>query len=518
MTLIITLNNSYKYIINFLAKISNIIIEFLIYSKYFLYFNIFIFTAFTNIIYYKLFKILSPCLIKSLYFTINLNGYVIIKLVQWLYTNYDLLSKNNIIIKVFDDFYENCYIHNLKYTKKIFKNDFILEFDNIVTLDNSYNIKSGSIAQVYKGKFKNYNLNTENCNLYNYEIFKENENIDIAIKIIHPELKYQGFFPILLLNIYVYLTKNISYFKKYDTIFDLETFIQNLKIQKNMNNEFNNLSYFYEKYLDNNKIIIPKPIIKSDNFIFMTFIEGKKIEELECSFYKKQIIYTIFNLFLKNTFHFLDYFHCDLHSSNWKIYYNKENFDDFKIIIYDFGYIAKNSNKNALIELMNKIDNLDLINTGDVFHSVLLSKEYINKENFIKEFKQVNRNANLLPYDMNAIQNIVIFLYNNNYKVESFCLEFLLTLNNCKNNYEKYVQKSNTKNDNNISDGTFMISTNIHIINICKKYNCFNDYINYLETKLLKNNNLIIDYNNNYKNNNFEKINKENSIMTNVNI
>ena len=109
---------------------------------------------------------------------------IIIKLIQW--TNNQLLflknnnNNNKFINQVFSKYYENCYVHSLNYTKSLFYEEFGIKFDDFFELDTNYTIKSGSIAQVYKGIMKNSSFNSSfNPNLY------------VAIKVVHPEIKYQ---------------------------------------------------------------------------------------------------------------------------------------------------------------------------------------------------------------------------------------------------------------------------------------------------------------------------------------
>ena len=42
-----------------------------------------------------------------------------------------------------------------------------------------------------------------------------------------------------------------------------------------MENEFNNNEYFYNTYYNNPIVVIPKPLMKSNNFLIMEFIDGE---------------------------------------------------------------------------------------------------------------------------------------------------------------------------------------------------------------------------------------------------
>ena len=143
----------------FLNNFYYIILDFYYKTKYFIYFNIFLNVIVINYIYYTFVGVTNDKLILLLNYSINLNGCIIIKLIQWL-NNHILFvkndeTKNTAITKLFSKYYENCNIHNLKYTKNLFLKEFGYSFDDIFILDETFSIKSGSIAQVYKAYFKN---------------------------------------------------------------------------------------------------------------------------------------------------------------------------------------------------------------------------------------------------------------------------------------------------------------------------------------------------------------------------
>ena len=92
-------------IINFIYKTYNKLNDLLFYIKYFIYFNFFIAILINNIIYYKLFKKSNYYLIQILYYSIKLNGCVLIKFIQWLTANLDMLEEKEMknILKIFSN-------------------------------------------------------------------------------------------------------------------------------------------------------------------------------------------------------------------------------------------------------------------------------------------------------------------------------------------------------------------------------------------------------------------------------
>ena len=125
-----------------------IILDFYKRCKYFVYFNLFLNVLMFNVINYKITNKINHRLLRWLYYNINLNGCILIKIVQWLNTNFEMLDIkiSKVLYSIFSAFYEDCDIHDLEYTKKIFFDEFKEDFDKVIKLDNFYMIKSGSIA------------------------------------------------------------------------------------------------------------------------------------------------------------------------------------------------------------------------------------------------------------------------------------------------------------------------------------------------------------------------------------
>ena len=184
----------------------------------------------------------------------------------------------------------------------------------------------------------------------------------MQLKIIHPEVEYQFLFPLIFIKTILYIIQTIPFLNKYDLPFDTYNFLNGLINQVDMNNEYKNMLYFYNNHLNNNKIIIPKPILSSKNILIMLYIHGDNISKIDVCFHNKQKLITYFSLFMKYNYFVSDLIHCDLHDSNWKI--TKIN-DCYKIVIYDFGYVIENNN-NIKSYLKNIITNIDFNNKYQV--------------------------------------------------------------------------------------------------------------------------------------------------------
>jgi len=497
---------------------SYIIFNFYYKTKYYIYFNTFLIVLFINYLYYIFFGVTNDNFILLLNYTINLNGCIIIKLIQWL-NNHILFvkndaNKNSAIIKLFSKYYENCSIHSLKYTKNLFFEEFGESFDDVFILDETCCVKSGSIAQVYKGYFKN-----------DYTIKNP-----IAIKVVHPEIEFQMLFPIYFLNIYKFFVSNFTFLKKYDTVINYNSFFINLRNQINMVNEYKNNIYFYNKYINNDVIVIPKPLFKSKSFLIMEYIEGEFLEKMDISIYKKKILISILSIFIKDTYMFGKYIHCDLHDANWKVLKEKKNdiYDEdnicdsdniydpysYKIIIYDFGYIIEN---NLNEQIKNLIYYLDLNNTyeiGKILFEHIENLKMTNsnalefleyKENLISKF--VDFNERCYPYTDSNIFACYNFCHSYGYKLKNNLLDLFVSTMLLNKYFKKYIFFNYNNDDGTTSfdDEKYYKSVydiNLFYINICEKYDIFHDVKEFLTNKYINNIFFIkkINYNNNYFN------------------
>lgn len=480
--------------------------------KYVIYFNIFLNVLFINYLHYKLWNVLNTKLALALDLSIKLNGCVIIKLIQWLNTNLELVLINSynyeFLSSLFGRYYEDCPIHDLKYTKKMYLKEFGIEFDDYFELDNNFSVKSGSIAQVYKAKLKNNSANNVANNSAN----------NVAIKVIHPEIEYQLICPFIFVKLYTYLVSNFKCFKKYDIIIDLNSFFCNLKKQINMENEYKNNEYFYNTY-NNNIIIIPKPLMKSKNFLIMEFIDGEQFEKMNISEYKKLLIISIINIFIKDTFINGKYIHCDLHQANWKIYKqinnNQTNFD-YKIIIYDFGYVIENTLNDSLKNICYYLDTNNIVELGDLlFKNISNIKDDVSnsmfKEDFMAKFKK--HTINCYPYSDELITTIINFCYINNYKLNNNLLDYFISVILLNKHFKKYLFLNKCKTGfNEDSYYKHIYNKSLFYISICEKYNVFHEIKNLIYTTYI--NNQLFSRKKIYTNNFFDNLKKTSNDVT----
>lgn len=249
---------------------------------------------------------LSKTLVKSMFNC----GAVPIKFGQWYAMRYDMSNKNNDnLCKELIHTLENCPEHTIEYTKKIYYKSFSIPLNaytrDSFILDSNVPIASGSVGQVYKGKYNNQ---------------------DAIMKVLHPNLMNDYKFTSFILKIC-----NKFFFKQ----INVKEFLENIKLQFNYNNEAENLKKIYNHYENDSLIVVPKLLKHSKDIIIMTFEEGIDYSTIENPLLKQKIAMSLLSFQRQNACIY-GYIHGDLHTGNWKIRILE---NEFKLVIYDYGII-----------------------------------------------------------------------------------------------------------------------------------------------------------------------------------
>lgn len=413
---------------------------------------------------------------------IKQSGFVAIKFIQWTLSRYKNFKsatyKANPVyrfINNFGDVYENCNIHSIQHTNKLFRQDFNAVFSDEITLDQSYNIRSGSIAQVYKGT-----------------LLATGETV--AVKVIHPELQEQSICPYLYYRLYRYLTERqqlITWLHRFRFPFDMSSFFDNFSRQTDMIHEAKNLEFFYNYYRENPLIVIPKPIHSSRNILIMEYIDGEQFESVSqsCNQYIQYKIISILNLFVRNNLIILSKNHADLHSSNWKVIQNTDANAETKlqIVVYDFGFCLDIEPEYR--EIVKRLsESIETINHEQVvellFHYITSWGSKIpDKTRYLQDC----RDTMLDGESRVTLFTFIEFCTNKGYMFRSDILDLLLS-QFLTNNYFKNFTNSNVEEDferydKNHDDRLYkLLQTSNQLINlssICKLNNTFHELNKY---------------------------------------
>lgn len=314
--------------------------------------------------------------IKKLIFT---NGIFVIKLAQWLSTRPDIIDEN--LYKIFNEFKDKCPSHSYKATCKIIKKTIGEDIDDIFLNFDKEPIASGSIAQVYRAKFKK----CLDCTISRIKYCDHDDNMEIAIKIKHPHIEDKINEYKKIVHFITKLLKN-TYSNKVHV--DIDEFYDDVAQQIDLINESNNATKFSELFKNDPFVIIPKVLYSHKNIIIYsyekstsikTFIEENKFTNIRETLIK--FVHVAFKpLFLDGIFH------GDLHDGNWGI--NEEG----KIVLYDFGHIG-----NFNIDNFTKLTKT--VATYDKYTWIYTLITYLDINNKISNFENIiNGNLDSIEY------------------------------------------------------------------------------------------------------------------------
>jgi len=412
-------------------------------------------------ILFELFKYLKEIIFKS--------GSLYIKFLQW----YISKLKSNIInndnpdtiitikfINYFEDIFEQCPYHSLEHTKTIFKEVMYgIELDDYIDISTFKAIASGSIGQVYYGK-------------------RKTDGMEVAIKVKHPTINNDLDNQYEVITVLKYI-QSINYFKvKYNLIFNIDNFLEDINLQCDFNNEANNVKKFIENFKESpDYIIFPKILFQSNDLLISQYIDGDSIYNLsDMSQFKTSLNFICFfyqMLFIDN------FIHGDLHCKNWKVKYNK-NTKITQMIIYDCGICFQNINTQLTTDFWFALINYDIDKIIVVLKEFLninndLNKPYFTLKKFDEDviyiFKNIINNINHMGTSL--IMNILLDIFrNNNLIIHKFLLNFTIFI--CV--IEDYMKSNNLINktvNKNITMFDVINDSHLDIIAFCETSKCY---------------------------------------------
>tara|TARA_B110000285_G_C15073246_1_gene589212 strand:- start:472 stop:1623 length:1152 start_codon:yes stop_codon:yes gene_type:complete len=358
-----------------------------------------------------------------------------------------LYGENN-LTKDLSVFYNNCPIHDISHTEKIYYENFNENIYDKYIINNI--IGSGSIGQVYK--------------ITNIKSKKE-----YAMKILHPNVDEEFIIFSIFLYIFILFTKCFLNIKNSDS----KTFIKNLGNQIDYNIESLNCTKICNLYKNNKFINIPLIYKCSKNIIIMDLLNMDNYVENSTQISIKKYKCLLLLLIFINNNCMNNLSHGDMHSGNWSIDYNiDENYPIINII--DFGFcfnIDINDYKNIDVFLDNPYK---LVNINNLINYLCKEKKYnideISNDLYIKMKNSIN-----LETHINILFSVIIKY---NIKISISVINLFFIFYQLSSEYNFLINKkihNNIDNMDNIDS-----SIKLELVNICDYYNIDNDYTLYL--------------------------------------
>jgi predicted unusual protein kinase regulating ubiquinone biosynthesis (AarF/ABC1/UbiB family) len=286
-------------------------------------------------------------LLKSLILN---SGCIYIKFSQWYVSN--KLTAYPVIIKFFEDIFDQCPYHDDQITLNLLKEELNLDdeaLNNYIDIESLKRIASGSIGQVYK------------CTL----IEPVNNISDVIIKVKHPNLDKQ-------INDFSYMMSWLSYIQsihyfrnKLNLYLDFEDFMDNIYLQVDFNIEAKNGRKFKELYADSSSVYIPEIINSTKSILIAEFVETIEFDSL--SEYQKSLNVLNFFGFIYDSLITTNFVHGDLHCKNWAIIENKDettkHINKYKLVIFDYGICFSSESLNFNKKIWNCLEQANLYET-----------------------------------------------------------------------------------------------------------------------------------------------------------
>jgi predicted unusual protein kinase regulating ubiquinone biosynthesis (AarF/ABC1/UbiB family) len=361
-------------------------------------------------------------------------GSLYVKFLQWYISklksnviDVNTLEMQNTIkfIDYFEDIFENCPFHSIESTKEIFANSmFGIKLEEYIDITTLKEIASGSIGQVYYA-----------CRL--------SDGKEIAIKVKHPDITNDLANQLELIKLLKYLQSFNYIKKKFNLIFNIDDFMNDILQQCNFCIEANNNKQFQDNFKDSRDFIIfPEIYYKSKDVLISDYIPGFSIDTLtDMQRYQTTINFVCF----VNQMLLVDNFvHGDLHCKNWKVRLLSNGKP--QIIVYDCGICFKNINieisKNFWFSLVKyDIEKLKIA----LSYFILTPNTYILNDINSK----INETFDLILIDGLGIslllKTLIAYFTKNNIIIHKFLLNFCILM--CV--IEEFFKKNEIVNRNN---------------------------------------------------------------------
>lgn len=234
------------------------------------------------------------------------------KLLQFLVCNEGFFSVD--YRRKFEGVLDDCESHAIEHTFALYTSDFGRNlFDDFdISADQVIPIGSGTIGQVYKFHHRGM-------------------GIDVAVKVKHPNVNAQArSFASSLHRIFWFM----ELFTTIPFAFIVREFASNIEIQLNYLEEARNTRQMRKNFENEPHIIIPEVYKCSENFIIMSYHDGKSFSDITDENTKLHVSIDMY-LFMLSCLLNYNLLHCDLHMGNWKVALQSDG--SYKMIVYDFG-------------------------------------------------------------------------------------------------------------------------------------------------------------------------------------
>jgi aarF domain-containing kinase len=323
----------------------------------------------------------------------RLSSPALMKFLQWASTRRDMFPAT--FCDRFESFQENAPTHPWNRTLETLEMAYGEKWHDVFEIDE-VPIGSGCIAQVYRGTL-------------------HSTGEEIAIKVIHPEVKQMVALDLDLMRFFVSIMEMIPRLQYLSGRDSLEEFANIMTRQLDLKLEAENLLQFSKHFHDRKGLRFPVPNLKytNDYVLVETLENGEHLKKIFSQLdrkSKKEVAHRILDSYLRMVF--LDNFaHGDMHPGNllFDIDIKSRNQSDVDVIVVDAGIVTK-------------LDPEDLSNFVELFHAVATNQGYRAGELIVMRNRANNQRSKMLD------ENIEVFCRGVE-KIVSEALKWNLKLN-----------------------------------------------------------------------------------------
>jgi ubiquinone biosynthesis protein len=274
-------------------------------------------------------------------------GPTAIKFGQWMSTRPDVLQIE--FVKEFEKLQDRVPPFAFEKVRKIVKEQFEAEIEDLFDYFSEEVIASGSIAQVHKAKLK--------------------DGTNVAVKVQRPGIKETIDTDMeILLDLAKFVGDHLIKSEAYDPVAIVDEFMYALEKQLDFWGEAKNIERFWKNFEGVDYVLVPevKSELTSSQVLTLEYIEGVKINDIagieKEGLDKKKIATNITKAYLKQVY--VDgFFHGDPHPGNlFVLPYNIIGFTDFGIM----GYLDRRAKEGLTKVLMATVRN-DANELADAF-------------------------------------------------------------------------------------------------------------------------------------------------------
>lgn len=401
-------------------------------------------------------------------------GSLYVKFLQWYISKLksnildvkDTTQKNRNLkafVIFFEDIFENCPFHSLEDTRRIFSGEggiTGIALDKYVFIDSLREVASGSIGQVYYAQ-------------------RKIDRREIAIKVKHPDIANNLEEQLSIIRLLGYCQSFSFIRKRYNLVFDVNDFLNDINQQCDFNNEANNCKQFRENFKDSQEyIVFPEVLFQSEDILVSEFIPGYSFDSL--TEVQKHMTVLNFVCFFYQMLLVDNFCHGDLHCKNWKIRINENG--NPQIVVYDCGICFKNTSAQLSSDFWFSLGKYDIKKLKDILKKFIICANHNNNQTLITDESLSNEIGKIFETILDnsvgtgmVMKSIINYFTTHNILIDKFLLNFTITICLLEEFFRKndVVDREKTVKNNKVTMYDIIQENQLDIISFCKVKKCY---------------------------------------------